>query len=216
VSTELDLVVLVADADAEWTVRTLLEKRCESLGIRPVQAEVIRYKGRDPGTFSDAHDFLRVYLQRASYALVILDREGSGQDAISSADEMEVDIEERLRGNGWQKDEHGNPRAAAIVLDPELEIWVWSSSARVPAVLGLTKAELREVLADFPTAPNGKPKRPKEAMEAALHRSRKPNSPRIFQELAARVSLENAEERAFVKLRATLQGWFPPTEWSAP
>lgn len=206
----LDLIVLVADTDMEWTMRTLLEKRTDSLGIRPLRFEVRRHHGRDPGVFKNAHNFLRFYLRRARYALVLLDREGCGQEHCLSAEKIETELERRLRQNGWT-DAEEHSRATAIALDPELEVWVWSRSPYVAQVLGLPPAELQQILETFPTTPEGKPQRPKEAMLAALHRSGRPWSARIFQELAERVSLL-AHERAFDKLRNTLQTWFAPEE----
>ena len=202
----LDLIVLVADTDMEWTMRTLLEKRTDSLSIRPLRFEVRRHHGRDPGVFREAHNFLRFYLRRARYALVLLDREGCGQEHRLSAQEIETELENRLRQNGWT-DAEGQPRAAAIALDPELEVWVWSRSPHVAQALGLPQAELRQILENVPATPEDKPQRPKEAMLTALHRSGRPWSARIFQELAERVSLQ-AHERAFDKLHDTLQSWF--------
>ena len=206
----LDLIVLVADTDMEWTIRTLLEKRIDSLSIRPMRFEVHRHPGRDPGVLKDAHNFLRPYSRRVRYALVLLDREGCGQERRLSAQEIETELENRLRQNGWT-DAEGQPRAAAIALDPELEVWVWSRSPHVAHVLGLSQAELQQILDNVPVTTEGKPQRPKEAMLTALHRSGRPWSARIFQELAERVSLRT-HERAFDKLRDTLQTWFSPEE----
>jgi len=203
----LDLIVLVADADAEWALRTLLEKRTNALQIRQVQCLVVRDPGRDAGVFLHAHDLLRPYHRRATHALVVLDREGSGQEDRLTAKEMEEDLEGRLRSNGWAAQE-GRARAKAIVLDPELEVWVWSGSRHVAAVLGLTEKQLADILASTPTGPTGKPEHPKETLEAALRRSRRPFSARVFQELAERASLA-PRERAFDKLRHALQCWFP-------
>lgn len=202
-----DLVVLVADTDAEWTLRTLIEKRTDALQIRTIISKVVRDPGRDAGVFLRAHDLLRPYVQQAAHALVIFDREGSGGERRMSAPEMEFDLENRLYKNGWMSaDQH--PRAAVIVLDPELEVWAWSRSPHVPIALGLDQAQLEAVLQNFARLPNGKPQRPKEAMLAALRIGKKPASPDVFRELAQKVSLQ-VHERAFDKLRATLQAWFP-------
>jgi hypothetical protein len=250
----MNLIAVVADADAEWTLRTLLGERQAALSIRPIKSQVVRDPGRDAGVFRQAPDLLRLYLNQADYALVMLDREGSGVEACLSAEEMEDNIEDRLMRNGWRTSA-GEQRAAAIVLDPELEIWVWSQSPHVACVLGLTvttqpspchseryeeslarqaaysavpeiprtarndtpvtQAEqlrlttekVQAVLAKFTILENGKPQRPKEAMLAALRVGRKPSSSKIFQELAQTVSLQS-DERAFAKLRRTLQAWF--------
>ncbi len=202
----LDLIALVADADAEWTVRTLLEKRHAALHIRPISCKVIRCSGHDAGVYQLAEELLRSCVKMADYALVMLDRDGSGREK-QSALPIEQDLEARLQRNGWTNSE-GESRCAAIVLDPELEVWVWSRSPYVPTVLGLDAETLQQVLDRFERAPNGKPQRPKEALQTALRRSGRPFSAAIFRELAEKVSL-NASERAFDKLRSTLQAWFP-------
>lgn len=204
---ELDLIVLVADADAEWTLRTLLETRTTALQIRSLSFTIVRDVGRDPGVFLNAPALLRPYVGQTAYAIVMLDWHGSGKEHQLSAEDMEMDLENRLHKNGWV-DKHGQVRATAIVLDPELEIWVWSRSPHVSTVLGLTPEELQQILSNFPTTSIGKPQHPKEAMLAALRRSGRPHSARIFQELAKQVSLQT-QERAFNKLRQTLQIWFP-------
>ncbi len=198
----LDLVVMVADADAEWAIRTLLTHRCTALGIHPVQHEVRRYPGRDAGVFRDAPDFLRSYAGRAHYALVVLDREGCGKEDLT-AEALEADLEKRLRQNGWDAEQ-----VAAVVLDPELEVWVWSHSPHVASILGVTVGDLQILWQSQPLSSTGKPLRPKETMQKILRCSRRPASPRIFQELAEQVSLQ-VHERAFDKFRRTLQGWFP-------
>lgn len=204
---ELDLVVLVADADAEWTMRTLLGQRSESLGIRRLKFEVVRHPGRDAGVFMRAAEFLRLYLRRARYAIVMLDREGSGRENWTVA-EIEAQIEADLRRNGWQHGASENPRAVAIVLDPELEVWVWHQLPRVAEVVGLSEKRLAEVLSSTARSPNGKPQRPKETLQKALRAGGRPFSPSIFRELAETVSLR-ASERAYDKLKTTLQTWFP-------
>lgn len=209
-SNNIDLVVLVADVDAEISFRTLLCKRHHSLGIRQISFEIFRYSGRDSGVYQQAPEILRQYLNRAKFALVVLDREGSGQERKKTAQQIETDIENRLKQSGWM-DSYGNSRCIAITLDPELEVWVWSRSPHVAEVIGLDQTTLQQVLERFPKGETGKPERPKEALEAALRQSRKPISPAIFRELAEKVSLQ-VSERAFDKFRTTMQTWFPSNE----
>ena len=199
-----DLVVVVADLDCEVAVRSLL-KRPQSIGIRNVTSQVFRHPRRDPGCFLAAHDYLRTFCGQFSYAMTLFDRHGCGHD-----DEprmvIERDVEDRLSVNGW------NSRCAAIVLDPELEIWVWSDSPIVSEVLGWSTQEwsLRQWLADnghWPLAV-GKPQDPKTALRAALRRSGKRPSAALFQELAERVSLSRCADPAFTKFCSTLRRWF--------
>lgn len=201
----IDLVVLVADRDAEFAVKTLIARRYQSLGIRPVEFKIIQHPQHDPGTFLDAHNLLRQYVGKARHALVILDREGSGQEGNMNADEIESAIENRLSQNGWARDS-----VTAIALDPELEVWVWSRSPHVQSILNITNIQAEQVFQRFPPDGRGKPNRPKEAMRFALRLGNKPPSASLFQELAERVSL-NASERAFDRFKSTLAKWFPLT-----
>ena len=155
----LELIVLVADKDTELTVRTLIEKRFQPLNVRALkfdkqQADIIRHERHDAGTFIEAHQLLRPYVGKAERALVMLDREGSGQEQKLSAHEMESEIENRLVQHGWS-----NEQVTAIVLDPELEIWVWSKSSHVARVLNVNDDQLQQVFAKYPQDANGKPNR---------------------------------------------------------
>jgi len=197
-----DLVVLVADKNAEAAVKTLIEKRHESLGISQVQADVFIHPRRDPGVFHEAHIFLRPFRDEYSYALVMFDHEGCGQEN-KPAQQVEQEVKQRLEQSGWQW------QCEVIALEPELEAWVWSSSHHVPKVLGLTPEQLQQILQRFPKTHLGKPQRPKEAMEECLRQAKIPRSSSIYAKLAQTVGLKNCVDPTFVKFRQTLQKWFP-------
>lgn len=135
-----------------------------------------------------------------------MDREGCGEER-ASRDELEAKIEQALRTSGW------NDRARAVVIDPELEIWVWNDSPHVQDELGWGESDhsLRTWLQQqgFLTEGTRKPAQAKEALEAALRKVRKPRSSAIYQALAEKVTLSRCTDEAFEKLRTTLQMWFP-------
>ena len=198
-----DLVVLVADLDMEETVNALLD-RPEALAIRRLTFRVKRYTGRDAGVRQDCVEFLRLYQKTHRYALVMFDLHGSGGEKVGRED-LEANLKGKLRRSGWEN------RADVIVLDPELETWVWSDSPHVADSLGYkTQEDLREFLRGYGwQAPDrDKPAQPKEAMEAALRDTRRPRSAAIFGEIAARVTLGKCQDAAFLKFRAVLQNWF--------
>ncbi len=202
----LDLVVLVADADQRESLRTLLGERAVDLGIRRPTFEILKHPQRDPGCYHGAPALLRIYLRSARHALVILDRDGSGRETQRAAD-IEQDLEQRLDANGWAG------RAAAVVLDPELEAWVWSGAPQLPRVLGWPDQGpvLRAWLDDskhWPRA-HAKPEHPKETLLHTLRRTRKRHSAALYSGLAASVDFSGCLDSAFVKLMATLQKWFP-------
>lgn len=201
---KLDLIVVAADLGIETTVRALLQ-RTQSLQIRQVAFEIQRLVG-DPKCCREAHVLLRTFVHQFDYALVVFDRDGSGRQGLSRA-EIEAEVEQRLWINGWAS------RSAAIVLEPELEVWVWSDSGEVPMVLGWSERQpdLRTWLAqNFELhAETGKPVDPKAAFERALELAGTGPPARIFRQLATRVSPMRCTDAAFLKFRSTLQGWFP-------
>lgn len=202
-SEDRDLVLLVADANIEHTVKGLLS-RPEAIGIRAVKFEVIKHVERDPGCLKSA-DLLRLYRGRYRHALVLFDREGSGREN-SSREALEQDLERRLSPD-WGE------RARVVVLDPELEAWLWSDSPHVDAVLGwagLTPS-LRSWLVERNLLAAGavKPRRPKEAAERALRQVRKPRSSALYGELARKVSFQRCEDPSFRRMLEILRGWFP-------
>ena len=98
-----------------------------------------------------------------------------------------------------------------MVIDPELDIWVWADSSHVAEQLGWKRRELMSWLErnHYIVPPSVKPRRPKEVLEAALvTKKQKPRSSSLYKTLAEKVSLTSCTDRAFLKLRATLQQWF--------
>jgi len=203
-----DLMVLVADRNTKAAVSGILN-RPRALRIRQVKFQVLIHPQNDPGVLQHAHTFLRPFVGKYQRAIVVFDREGCGKETTSGT-ELEAEVESRLAKNGWAD------RARAVVIEPELESWVWSDSPQVDNSLGWAgrTPALRPWLVEkgFVTQSERKPERPKEAVEAALHFVGKPRSSSVYRELAERVSLRRCTDPAFQKLIATLQAWFPPEE----
>lgn len=200
-----DLVVLTADGNIEFAVRGLLS-RPDALAIRPVTSELVRHSEQDPGCLLRGPELLRLYLKTSRHALVLLDRVGSGREQ-STREELEADLERRL-AVAWKE------RAAAVVLDPTVDSWIWSDSPRVDEVLGWQdrSPSLREWLVSSGFLAKGalKPALPKAAAVKALRLAGKSHSSSVYQQLAQRVSFKRCTDPAFLKLLATLRRWFPP------
>lgn len=200
-----DLIVVVADLDAQNAVQALLN-RYRSLQIRAITAQIDRFIKRDAGCLRESHEYLRPFVQQFSFALVIFDRHGCGAENLSRQS-LERDVEDRLATNGWKD------RAAAIVIDPELEAWVWSDSPQVDRTLGFQNRSptlrvwLRQENLWAPNAP--KPPDPKSALRRVLRHVGKSWSAAVFRQLAERVSIRRCRDPAFLKLKTTLQQWFP-------
>lgn len=218
-ASNLDLIVLVADDDQLASFQELL-LRHQALQIRPIKFEVIVHDEHDPGILNRPESLLRPYLQDVARALVVFDRVGSGSEA-TDAHELEEQVEGLLERNGWVRetgaadDQWSQRRCAAIVIDPELENWVWSDSPNVANVLGWKneRPQMEEFLQRKCLWNLGEPKPsdPKRAMETALHKKKLPLSPSNFQELAKRVSFRRCADPAFLRLLQILRAWFSPS-----
>jgi len=199
-----ELIALVADRNMEFALRGLLSRE-RSLRASVASYDVFVHPEKDPGCFLKGPDFLRSFYRQYSYALVMFDREGCGREARTRTD-LETDVENRLDQAGW------SGRAAAIVIDPELENWVWAQSSHVELALGWggRSPNLRQWLASegLVATSSAKPSQPKHAMEQALRRVRRPRSSSLYIQLAKSVSLEGCCDEAFLKLRRTLSSWF--------
>lgn len=203
-----DLMVLVPDLDLHKTTERLL-CRPESMGIRAIEFSIERHFQRDAGCRNTAVESLRSFISDHQYALVMFDKHGCGREQ-ESREEIQNDVENRLSQNGW-----GN-RCKAIVIEPELEAWIWNRSPHVPEILGWDGDyySLRTWLENNQQwRPNTlKPSDPKQAMKAVLHRTRIPRSASLYQKLAKTVTLDRCADPAFNELKTTLQTWFPKSD----
>ena len=201
-----DLVCVVADRQIAATLEELLLRR-QTLGIRPVQAEILVHPHHDPGCYARPADLLRGYQQAAEHALIVLDHAWEGVPAASGA-ALEALIDEKLEEAGmahW---------AAPVVIEPELETWVFSASPHVPDVLGWKGSwpPIREALEErnLWAAADAKPADPKAAVEYILGRTGKSRSASLFRKLVRKVRTAGCRDRAFLRLKDLLRGWFPP------
>jgi hypothetical protein len=200
---ESDLVVLVPDKDMESAIAGLLSRH-QALGIRQIKFKIHVHPWRDSGCFLNSHNFLCLMTNRYAHALVLFDHDGCGQEG-QSRESLEEMVERQLSDAGW------DDRAAVIVLDPELEIWVWSSSPHVDRCLGWEgkQPKLRHWLCsqELWLENTSKPTDPKKAVEQALRKAQKPRSSSLYEQLAKAVSLQGCTDQAFAKFKAVMQRW---------
>lgn len=199
-----NLVVLVADKQMEFAVKGLLN-RSQALQIRAIQYEIYQHPLRDSGCRFRSAVFLQPFVNLYDRALVMFDKKGCGQEEKTRI-ELEKAVEDDLSASGW------DDRAAVIVIDPELENWVWADSPHVDFVLGwqAKKPNLRSWLQTqgFLQMGQSKPFSPKKAMKEALRIAQKAQSAAIFYELAQRASIKQCSDPAFLKFKAILAEWF--------
>lgn len=207
-----DLIILVADLDTENVLLGLLPRLERVYDARNFSFDIKRHPYRDPGCFSGSADFLRPFSGQYRQALVVFDREGSGQEKLTR-EAIEQKVELDLQKNGWASDQ-----VAVIAIDPEVENWIWMNSPRVYSALNWKDDE---PLYDW-LKKNGwlaenadKPERPKEAMETVLKKTQKARSASIYNQIASSASFANCKDGAFLKMIAVLKQWFIPKEPSS-
>ena len=203
-----DLVILAADKDMEYALAGLL-RRPLALGIRPISHDVFVHPEHDPGCALRGVTFLSNFARQYRHGLLLFDHEGSGRES-GSARHLQESLNADLSGSPW------GDRARAIVLDPELEAWVWSDSPHVDRIAGWEQRQpgLRRWLVeqDWIQEPETKPARPKEAFQAALRAARTARSSSLYRKIAESVSLERCTDSSFRELRKTLRVWFSEPE----
>lgn len=196
-----DLIVLAADKNAEFALRSALARHA-SLGIRPIEFEVRVDPGRDGGARTRGPEILNVERRRFTHALLVFDYEGSGSD--SSPSTLETALDGRL-SVAWNAD------AKAIVIEPEVDVWMWGADSHIRHVAGWDFGETaREWLESrgFAFTQADKPSRPKEALEEVFRRTGTPRSSAHYGDIASRLSLQRCVDPAFVRLRQSLVQWF--------
>ena len=202
---EKDLIVLAADSNIEQALIGLFA-RPEALGIRPIDVNISVHPQHDPGCATRGVEFLSNFSQQYLHGLLIFDREGSGMEQ-KQPQEIQKDLNREFKDSAWGE------RARAIVLDPELETWVWSDSPHVDDVAGWKnrRPPLRRWLISqgYLQAGATKPQQPKEALQAALRTVRKPRSASLYRQLAEKVSLRRCNDPSFLELKTVLTAWFP-------
>lgn len=198
-----DLVLLVADKNANFALKGALSRH-EALEIRPIEFEFRVHPGRDGGARRSGPDVLALERRRFNHALLDLDFEGCGTD-LANAVALETQMDQRLSS-------HWNGAAKSIVIEPELDVWVWGADNAVEAVIEWPPGKrVRDWLREqgFTFESNGKPTRPKEALEAALRIPGLPRSSALYQTIAEKISLRRCADGAFIRLRNKLREWFP-------
>ncbi len=178
---EYDVVILVADSHAEVFVDVLLKEKREAIGVGPIRYEVIVHYESDPGVFKNPYELLRAYQGRARKVLVMLDEEWSGSPGKG---EIEKRIKELiLRNTTW-----GAEDIEVVVLSPEIEVWAWYDTWRLTWALGVDRRIVEDCRKEYGVREDGKPVRPKEALECISNNGGPPYGGGMLRLIAQRVS----------------------------
>lgn len=201
-----DLYVLVADKDMEFLLKGLLPRMPKVYNLREFSFAIEVHSLHDAGCRAmTPYDFSdKAYQGR--YALLLFDYEGSGANVPHAklVQEMEDKLQ-LIKENGWFED------MAVVVIEPELENWVWVNSPHLATAIDWDSIDdLHQWLDKEGLKPlhQPKPNRPKEAFEQALFKSKMPRSSSIYKEIAEKASFKKCIDANFHKLRDMLIRWF--------
>jgi hypothetical protein len=206
-----ELIILVADGTMAAVLRAFFERQfhhalaCAPFAFDPTNDIFHDPLNTDGGVHRRCHDILRPYLKTHRRALVMLDQKFGSE---RPAEEVRGDIEHRLNVNGWAG------RAAAAVIDPELEVLLWQDSPHVERALRHTGPSLRQLLAQDGRWPTGvlKPPAPKEVIQALIRANRAGPPMVVYSQIVRAVSTTGCVDPAFDRVRNTLRAWFPAEE----
>jgi hypothetical protein len=209
-----DCIFLLADKNMQASIKGFFSKDrwrralgCGSFDFEPRQDIHVAAGDNDPGLYTRAHELLRPFIHTHRFAVIVLDAAWEGSPG---APAIQDHISEQLESNGWAID-----RFLVVVIEPELENWIWQASPHVAANLGFDSIEdMRADAAVRANWPDGryKPASPKETMEAVLRKKRIPRSSSIYQQITSKVSVKQCKDAAFQELTARLRVWFPPED----
>jgi len=201
----IDLIVMVADKNAEYAVRGAID-RFHSLQTRAFSTEFRVHPGHDGGARNSGPELLSSERRRFSAALLILDYEGCGDTRPPT--QIESDLDRQL-AQAW------GDRAKSIVVQPEIDAWVWGVDNALVELLRWPKESLpRDWLRQqgFTFDHEGKPLRPKEALESLVESARQARSSALYSKITSKISLDRCTDSAFYRVKQTLQRWFPPEQ----
>lgn len=199
-----DLIILVADQNMRDCIEGLIPRLPHVLNVSPFSYNIFVHSNRDPGCRTQSSAFLASFQNQYRFGLVIFDKDGCGKESLSRS-ELETEVEALLSITGWRD------RAKVIVIDPELENWIWVRSSQFAEIINWENIEsLYQWLSDqeYLTNESPKPNRPKEAFEAALYISKKRRSSSIYKQIASRVSFKNCTDQSFLKFIQSMNDWF--------
>jgi len=178
---------------------------CGNFDFDPYLDIVVASGDNDPGLYTRGHEILRSYQATHRHAVVVLDAEWDGSPG---KEKIINHLTTQIKATGWEAD-----RFVVIVIDPELENWIWQQSDHVAKGLGF--GNRHELMADpglraaWPPG-QAKPSSPKEIFQSLLQKRRIPRSSAIYKKITSHVSARHCQDSAFQRLADSLRSWFPP------
>ena len=212
-----DVIFHLADEHMEKGLRAFFSRDdwqyalgCKQFDIDPLsQQDIFRVAGHtDGGIWKHAGTNLRLFTDKYRFAVIVLDADFEPHPG---ADVLQEDIAKAMVEAGWDLE-----RFAVIVIQPELEAWLWAPNLNVAKAFGHADFDVlrgnleRERLW---TAGDPKPHDLKRARDHAARLGGKKTGGPIFKGVFSEISkraCDRCVEPGFIALRAALRKWFPP------
>ncbi len=212
-----DIVFHLADRHMEEGLRAFFSRqdwhhvlKCRRFEVDPMSnSDFYRVAGEtDGGLWKHAHKNLHIFKEQYRHAVIMLDAEFDPQPGPNV---LRADIGKAMLASGWDEDRFG-----VVVIEPELEAWLWAPNHNVARAFGHANfEELRTFLESEglwdPGAP--KPHSLKAARDRAARRGGKRTGGPIFRSVFEHISrraLDACVEHGLKTLRMMLGTWFPP------
>jgi len=165
----------------------------------------VRNGNTDGGIHRRAHELLRRFIRSHQNAVVMLDKNFGGQ---MPAAVVREEIRNNLLRNGWSTE-----CVEVVVIDPELEVWLWQRSnphiARAFRYNGAVSLEEFLEAEGFWPSTARKPAKPKEAVHLLLRRYRAGVPMVVYTRVVENISVSGCQDPAFSRLVGALRRWFP-------
>lgn len=204
-----DLLLYVADADAQAFMNSLLNKPL-ALGIRQITFDIERHPQRDSGMVQSGPELTRMKKGKYQKALLTLDYHGSGRDHKQSPEQVRDEIQNKLDSYTWCDN------SAVTIFMPELEQWLWYCENALVSYCGTSAAQLNDWLADRAgklgkSVDLLKAEQPKELFEYVMReRLKRTISPRDFAEIGKLAGVKGLMDcETFRSVVVVLRDWFP-------
>jgi len=204
-----DLLVFVADADAQAFMRGILEKP-RALGIRPISVDIDRHPLKDPGMVQTGPELTGMRKEDYQKVILMFDFHGSGREHRMTSDTLRTQLQARLDSLTWT----GNSSVAVLV--PELEYWCWYCETAIRRHYQVKEDNLARWTSQEATdlgisLDDLKLQQPKELFEYVVKdRLRRTISPRDFYEIGRLASVKALlKSDSFKSIVTALRGWFP-------
>lgn len=204
-----DLLLYVADADAQAFLNSLLNKPL-ALGIRQITFDIARHPQRDSGMVQSGPELTRMKKGKYQKALLAWDHHGSGRDHKQPPEQVREEVQNKLDSYTWSEN------SSVTIFVPELEQWLWYSENALISYCGISSDQLNTWLSDRSTKLGKsidvlKAEQPKELFEYVMRdRLKRTISPRDFAEIGKLAGVNGLMAcESFRSVVDVLRSWFP-------